>query len=269
MHTYTTIRIFFQTNGPSAGFRGRYDTKTALQRILAAQASLNQLLILSEQKLEGYSSKTIDARVVVNGRGPRRRRGRDRAFRPVVLELYPSSFFEMVLPSVFQDVATRNRPYSVFSLTKRPQKRPFRLFSRTLRHEIGPTAYSRCPSVQGNDQSAGFRGHYDTKTRLQHVLAAQVSGEMAIPAVFADVTTQKRGYSMFWLPKRPGKWPFRWILRTLRHEIGSTACSGGPSVLYYITRQRLIWCCGRLRSCDSICDSLDFCASDRSYTDVF
>ena len=107
--------------GHSVGFPGRYDTKSAPQRILAAQASTEQILILSEQKLEGYSSKTIDARVVVNGRGPRRRRGRDRAFRPVVLELYSSSFFEMVLPSFFPDATTRNQPYSVFWQPKRPK----------------------------------------------------------------------------------------------------------------------------------------------------
>ncbi|MBP5348557.1 MAG: hypothetical protein J6Y51_07465, partial [Bacteroidaceae bacterium] len=75
-----------------------------------------------------------------------------------------------------------------------------------------------------------FCGHYDTESGLQHVLADEASVEMAIPLVFADTTTRNRAYSMFWLSKRPGKWPFRWFLRTLRHEIGPTACSGCPSV---------------------------------------
>ena len=84
----------------------------------------------------------------MNGRGPRQRRGRDRAFRPVVLELYSSSFFEMVLPSLFPDATTRNRPHSMIWQPKRPVKWPELRFSRTLRHEIGHTAYSGSPSVQ-------------------------------------------------------------------------------------------------------------------------
>ena len=146
------------------------------------------------------------------------------------MDISPLHPIKKVLPPFFSDATTQKRGYSMFWLSKCPEKWPFRWFSRTLRHEIGPTAYSGCPSVRGNGHSAGFCGHYDTKSAVQRILAAQASGEMAIPAVFADVTTQKRGYSMFWLSKCPEKWPFRWILRTLRHEIGSTACSGRPSV---------------------------------------
>ena len=164
-------------NGPHHCFCGRYDTKSALQCVLAVQAS-----------------------------------------------------GEMALPLVFADVTTRNRPYSMFWLSKRPGKWLFRCFSRTLRHEIGPTAYSGCRSVRGNGPSIGFSGHYDTKSGLQRVLAVQASGEMAISSVFPDATTRIRAYSMFWLSKRPGKWPFRCFFRTLRHEIGATACSGCPSV---------------------------------------
>ena len=159
-------------NGLSAGFHGRYDTKSALQRILADQASV-----------------------------------------------------EMALPLVFPDTMTRNRTYSIFWQSKRPQKWAERLFPRTLRHKIGPTACSGCPSVWGNGAFAGFHGHYDTISGLQRVLAVEASGEMAFPLVFADVTTRNRDYSVFWLSKCPGKWPFCWFSRTLRHEIGLTACS--------------------------------------------
>ena len=137
---------------------------------------------------------------------------------------------EMAISSVFPDATTRNRAYSMFWLTKRPGKWPFRCFSRTLRHEIEPTAYSGCRSVRRNGPSAGFCGHYDTKSGLQRILVVEASGEMAPPLVFADATTRNRAYSVFWLSKRPGKWPFRWFLRTLRHEIGPTACSGCRSV---------------------------------------
>ena len=164
-------------NGPSAGFCGHYDTESALQHVLAVQAS-----------------------------------------------------GEIALPLVFADTTTRNQAYSVFWLSKRPGKWPFRCFSRTLRHGIGPTACSGSRSVRGNGHSAGFSGHYDTKSGLQRVLADQASGEMAISLVFADATTQNRGYSVFWRTKRPVKWPFRWFFRTLRHEIGATGCSGGRSV---------------------------------------
>ena len=137
---------------------------------------------------------------------------------------------EMAIPLVFADVTTRNRPYSVFWLSKRPRKWPAPLFLRTLRHEIGPTVCSGCPSVRGNGPSAGFCGRYDTKSALQHVLVVEASGEMAIPLFFPDTTTRNRPYSVFWLSKRPGKWPFHRFFRTLRHEIGATACSGCPSV---------------------------------------
>ena len=53
---------------------------------------------------------------------------------------------------------------------------------------------------------------------------------MAISSVFADATTRNRAYSMFWLSKRPGKWPFHRFFRTLRHGIGAIACSGCRSV---------------------------------------
>ena len=170
-------------------------------------------------------------------------------------------------------------------MSKRPEEWPFRWFFRTLRHEIGLTAYSGCPSVQGNGSCASICGRYDTKSALQRILAAQVSGEINLPLVFPDTTTRNRPYSVFWLPKRlgkwgfrwfyghydtisglqriladqtsvemnlplvftdvttrnraysmfslskrPGKWHFRWFSRTLRHEIGPTACSGCPSV---------------------------------------
>ena len=136
----------------------------------------------------------------------------------------------MALPLVFAYVTTRNQAYSVFWLSKRPRKWPFRWFLRTLRHEIRPTGYSGCRSVCGNGHSAGFCGHYDTKSGLQHVLADEASGEMALPLVFADATTRNQAYSVFWLSKRPGKWPAPLFLRTLRHEIEPTAYSGCPSV---------------------------------------
>ena len=164
----------------------------------------------------------------------------------------------MAFPLVFPDATTRNQAYSIFWLSKRPRKWPFRWFSRTLRHGIGPTAcsgspsvrgngpsagfcgrydtksglqhilavqasfemaiplisrtlrhgisptaYSGCHSVRGNGSSAGFRGHFDTKSRLQHVLAAQASTKMAIPLVFPDATTRNRPHSVFWQPKCP------------------------------------------------------------------
>ena len=136
----------------------------------------------------------------------------------------------MAIPRVFTDATTRNRPYSIFWLSKRPQIWPFRGFSRTLRHEIGPTACSGCPNVQRNGPSSGFSGHYDTKSGLQHVLADQASGEMALSLVFADTTTRNRAYSVFWRTMRPKKWPFHRFFRTLRHEIGPTAYSGCRSV---------------------------------------
>ena len=136
----------------------------------------------------------------------------------------------MAFPLDFADTTTRNRGYSVFWLSKRPGKWLFRWFFRTLRHRIGATAYSGCRSVRGNGPSAGFSGRYDTKSGLQHVLAVEASVEMAIPLFFPDVTTRNRAYSVFWLSKRPEKWPFRWFLRTLRHEIRPTAYSGCRSV---------------------------------------
>ena len=137
---------------------------------------------------------------------------------------------KMARTTVFADTTTRNQAYSVFWLSKRPGKWPFRWFLRTLRHKIGATACSGSRSVRGNGHSAGFFGRYDTKSGLQRVLVVEASGEMAIPLVFADATTRNRPYSVFWLSKRPGKWPFRWFLRTLRHGIGPTACSGCRSV---------------------------------------
>ena len=136
----------------------------------------------------------------------------------------------MALPLVFAYVTTRNRAYSVFWLSKRPGKWPFRWFLRTLRHRIGPTACPGCPSVRRNSPSAGFCGHYDTESGLQRILVVEASGEMALPLVFSDTTTRNRAYRVFWLSKRPVKWPFRWFLRTLRHGIGPTACSGCRSV---------------------------------------
>ena len=136
----------------------------------------------------------------------------------------------MAFPLVFPDTTTRNRPHSIFWLSKRPQIWPFRGFFRTLRHEIGPTAYSGCRSVQRNGPSAGFPGRYDTKSALQGVLAVEVSTNMAFPRVFPDTTTRNRPYSIFWLSKRPQIWPFRGFSRTLRHEIGPTAYSGCRSV---------------------------------------
>ncbi|MBO7415294.1 MAG: hypothetical protein J6U22_01845, partial [Bacteroidaceae bacterium] len=50
---------------------------------------------------------------------------------------------------------------------------------------------------------AGFCGRYDTESGLQHVLADEASGEMALSLVFADATTRNRPYSVFWLSKRP------------------------------------------------------------------
>ena len=137
---------------------------------------------------------------------------------------------EMAILLVFPDATTRNRPYRVFWRTKRPGKWPFRWFFRTLRHEIGPTAYSGCPNVQRNGPSSGFPGHYDTESALQGVLVVQTSREMVLPRVFPDTTTRNRPYGVFWLSKRPKKWSFRGFSRTLRHEIDPTACSGCPNV---------------------------------------
>ena len=114
--------------------------------------------------------------------------------------------------------------------TKRQTKTQVQMYLRTLRHEIGATACSGSPSVRRNGHSAGFRGRYDTKTALQRILVVQASGEMAIPLVFADATTQNQAYSIFWQSKRPQKWAERLFSRTLRHKIGATGCSGCPSV---------------------------------------
>ena len=54
---------------------------------------------------------------------------------------------KMALPRGLPDTTTRNRSYSVFPHTKRPEKWRFRGNFRTLRHGMGPTAYSRRPSV--------------------------------------------------------------------------------------------------------------------------
>ena len=74
----------------------------------------------------------------------------------------------------------------------------------TLRHEIGPTVCSGGPSVHENGHYAGFPGHYDTKSALQSILAAQASRKMARTAVFPDTTTRNRPHSVFSLTKRPG-----------------------------------------------------------------
>ena len=153
----------------------------------------------------------------------------------------------MAIPPVFPDATTRNRPYSIFWQPKRPLKWPFRRFSRTLRHEIGPTAYSGSPSVHENGPHRCFPGRYDTESRLQRVLAVQASLEMALPSVFPDTTTRNRPYSIFWQPKRPRKWPTPPFSRTLRHEIGPTAYSGCPSVKNRI----LILCEQKLEGCSS------------------
>ena len=112
----------------------------------------------------------------------------------------------MVRIAVFPDTTTRNRPYSVFWLSKRPRKWPTPLFSRTLRQDIGPTAYSGCRSVHENGLSAGFPGRYDTESALQRILAVIASVEMAFPLISPDTTTRNRPYSVFWMSKRPLKW---------------------------------------------------------------
>ena len=247
-------------NSPSAVFPGRYDTKSALQRILAVQASVEMALPLvfadATTRNQAYSVFWLSKRpgkwpfhrffrtlrheirptacsgcLSVRGNGPSagffgRYDTKSALQRILVVE----ASTKMARTTVFADTTTRNQAYSVFWLSKRPGKWPFRWFLRTLRHEIGPTAYSDCPSVRRNGPSAGFCGRYDTKSGLQRVLAVEASGEMAIPPVFSDATTQNRAYSVFWLSKRPGKWQFRWFLLTLRHEIGPTAYSGCPSV---------------------------------------
>ena len=219
-------------NGPSAGFCRRYDMKSGLQRILAVQAStkMASTTVFADTTTQNrpYSCSGCPS---VRGNGHSigfcgrydTKSGLQR-----ILAVQASG--EMALPSVFPDATTRNQAYSVFWLSKRPGKWPFRWFLRTLRHEIGPTAYSGCPSVHENGPSAVFCGHYDTESALQHVLAVQASGEMALPLVFADATTRNQAYSVFWLSKRPEKWPFRCFSRTLRHETEPTGYSGGPSV---------------------------------------
>ena len=137
----------------------------------------------------------------------------------------------MALTPRFPDTTTRNLANSVFSRTKRPGKWPSRRFSRTLRHRIGPTAYSRGPSVQGNGSSADFSGRYDTKSGQQRTLADQASVERALPLAFPDATTRNQPYSVVSLTKRPDKWPSCRFSRTLRHRIGPTAYSRGPSIL--------------------------------------
>ena len=101
------------------------------------------------------------------------------------------------------DATTQNQAYSIFWQSKRPQKWAERLFPRTLRHKIGATAYSGCPSVHKNGPNACFPGRYDTKSGLQGVLAVQASREMDRTPGFPDATTQNRAYSIFWLSKRP------------------------------------------------------------------
>ena len=118
----------------------------------------------------------------------------------------------------------------MFWLSKRPGKWVAPPLSRTLRHKIGATGCSGCPSVRENGPNACFPGHYDTKSGLQGVLAVQASIKMARTPVFPDATTQNRGYRVFWLSKRPGKWVAPPLSRTLRHKIGATGCSGCPSV---------------------------------------
>ena len=133
---------------------------------------------------------------------------------------------EMARTAVFTDATTRNRAYNMFWLSKRPAKWPAPQFLRTLRHEIGPTECSGCPSVRRNGPHRCFHGRYDTKAGLQCVLDVQASRKMVRTAVFADATTRNRDYRVFWLSKRPAKWPAPLFSRTLRHEIDPTACSG-------------------------------------------
>ena len=68
------------------------------------------------------------------------------------------------------------------------------------------------------------------KSGLQGVLATEASKEMAISLVLPDATTRNRDYRVFWLSKRPAKWPAPLFSRTLRHEIDPTVCSGCLSV---------------------------------------
>ena len=247
-------------NGHSAGFHGRYDTKSALQHILAVEASTNMAIprVFTDATTRNrpYSVFWLSKRpekwsflgffrtlrheigpTACSGGPSVRGNGSFAGFcghydtksgLQRVLADYASE--EMAISSVFPDTTTRNRPYSIFWLSKRPWKWPFRWFSRTLRHGIGLTAYSGCRSVHKYGHSAGFPGRYDTKSGLQRVLADQASVEMAFPRVFPDTTTRNRPYSIFWLSKRPQIWPFRGFFRTLRHEIGPTAYSGCRSV---------------------------------------
>ena len=71
-----------------------------------------------------------------------------------------------------------------------------------------------------------MRQRYDERTKRPNKTPNKNAGANVSP----DTTTQNWGYSVFWQSKCPEKWPFRWILRTLRHKIGATACSGSPSV---------------------------------------
>ena len=217
-----------QGNGSCASICGRYDTKSALQHVLDVQVSgeINLPLVFPDTTTRNrpYSVFWLPKRL---GKwGFRWFYGHYDTISGLQRILADQTSVDMALPLVFPDTKTRNRTYSVFQLSKRPEKWPFHWFLRTLRHEIGPTAYSGCPSVRGHESSAGFAGHYDTKSGLKHVIAVEASGEMVFPLVFTDITTRNRPYSVFWLSKCPVKWPFCWFSRTLRHEIGPTAYSG-------------------------------------------
>ena len=71
----------------------------------------------------------------------------------------------MARTAVFTDATTRNRPYSVFWMSKRPEKWSAQPYLRTLRHEIGPTECSGCPSVRRNGPHRCFYGRYNTNSQ--------------------------------------------------------------------------------------------------------
>ena len=128
---------------------GRYDTESALQHVLAVEASVEMALPLV------FSDATTRNRLYSMfwlSKRPskwlfRRFCGHYDTESGLQHVLADKASVEMAIPPVFADATTRNRAYSMFWLSKRPLKWLFRCFFRTLRHGIGPTACSGCRSV--------------------------------------------------------------------------------------------------------------------------
>ena len=131
---------------------GRYDTESALQHVLAVEASVEMALPLVLRTLRhGIGPTACSGCRSVRRNGPSAGFcGRYDTESGLQHVLAVEASVEMALPLVFADTTTRNRAYSMFWLSKRPLKWLFRCFFRTLRHGIGPTACSGCRSVHRN-----------------------------------------------------------------------------------------------------------------------